>query len=473
MLVKTDPDQIQSYLADSSNMSGGYASGVAIPKDYKEVSSFLMDCSSKKIPVTVSGGGTGTVGGRIPFGGFVLSTEGLNRIIDIQDDYAVLQGGVFLLDLQAQVLNAGRFYPPDSTEQLATMGGNIATNASGARSYHYGPTRDFVKSIKVALSSGKIIEIERGKYKTDESGFVKFNDLGIKVPSYDIPNVKNTAGYYVKKNMDPIDLFIGQDGTLGVVLEAKVKLLKKPNFVFDCVSFFNNKDDALKFISDIRSVKSVLSIEYMDKNSLNLLRSDYPSIPKDAIAVIFEEQSDDSPDYDKWNRILEKNNTLTDKIWLGDSPASIDRIKKFRHRLPSALFEFFSSNNISKISTDIAVPPDRLINMLDLYENVLIQNNLNYVIFGHIGQNHLHVNILPRNRNEFELSQKVYMSFVKAGISFGGTVSAEHGIGKLKKIYLEEMFGRKTILKMVSLKKEIDPSCILGRGNVFDERLLD
>src|ERR1051325_8822257 len=167
MLTKTDADEIQDYLSDASYLRGGNADCVLFPETAQEVGNLLLEATRTKTPVTVSGAGTGTVAGRVPFGGIVIATDKLNRIKSViankTGGRAIAQSGVRLMDLQRTVDAQGLLYPPDPTERSCFLGGNIATNASGARTFKYGPTRNYVSALKIALANGDIISICRGE----------------------------------------------------------------------------------------------------------------------------------------------------------------------------------------------------------------------------------------------------------------------------------------------------------------------
>src|SRR5947209_7508058 len=177
MLIKTQPDEIQNYLSDASYLKGGNASGVAFPETADEVAKILADATRTQTPVTVSGAGTGTVAGRIPFGGNVIATDKLNHIKSIvhHDDggHAIAEAGVRLIDLQRAVESEGLLYPPDPTERSCFIGGNIATNASGARTFKYGPTRNYVERLRIALATGEVIDLRRGELHAGQNSLIR------------------------------------------------------------------------------------------------------------------------------------------------------------------------------------------------------------------------------------------------------------------------------------------------------------
>src|SRR3989338_8487365 len=296
---KKDREAIRSYFEDSSNLRGGYADELIVPENTEELVEFLREADLKRIPVTVSGGGTGTTGSRIPFGGAVISMERFNRIIGIAEAAmsARVEAGVPVEDFKNSCEKVNLFYASQPTEPTAFIGGTIATNASGARSFKYGPTRKYVNRLKMVLAGGRVFEISRGQQtlmKNDST--LKLPDgseIKIPLPSYRMPDTKNSAGYYAKDGMDAIDLFIGQEGTLSVITEAEIRLLKKPAGIFGCFVFFKKETDAWNFSRAMRGENSasVLSLEYFNSSALLLLRGANNSVPaKMNAAIYFEEE---------------------------------------------------------------------------------------------------------------------------------------------------------------------------------------
>ncbi|MBU1933573.1 MAG: FAD-binding oxidoreductase [Candidatus Omnitrophica bacterium] len=481
MIIKRDVDFIKCYFEDQSGLLGGNADEALLPENQEEAAVILKDYGSKSRPVTISGGGTGVTGARVPFSGTILATDSLNKIINIdkKNMFATLEPGVRLSDLQRELSGDGLIYLPDPAEPNAFLGGTVSTNASGAKGFKYGPTRNYIKRLKVALSTGDVLNIERGKiFAKKKSGIslpLKNKEMRIKLPSYSMPAIKSAAGYYIKDTMDLVDLFIGQEGTLGLILEVDVALGKRPESVMSFFSFFSSERDALSFIREAR-LKNALSIEYMDSNSLDLLRSRHSNIPAGSAAMVYFEQ-DCKKDYeehvvDSWMELLKKHAALMDKTYFADSEREREKLAELRHALPEMINEIVKRNKLPKVGTDIAVPGEAFQEMFRFYKEKLVPSGIDFVIFGHIGENHMHVNMLPKSEEEFRKSKAVYMDFVKKAVSLDGTVSAEHGIGKLKHAFLEVMYGKDAIKEMAELKKSLDPACILGLDNIFPKELL-
>src|SRR5438132_2027532 len=262
MLTKSQPHEIHDFLSDASYVQGGRAERVVFPETAADVAAILAEATATRTPVTVSGAGTGTVAGRVPFGGIVLATDKLNRIVSITRNSdgggrAVAGAGVILHDLQAAVESQGLLYPPDPTERGCFIGGNVATNASGARTFKYGPTRDYVQRLKIVLATGEMFDIRRGELRADENGRLGIPLPGrvieARLPTYRMPAVrKHASGYFVAPGMDVIDLFIGSEGTLGVIVEVEVRLLPKPQGLLSGIVFFDSESALLAFVSEVR-----------------------------------------------------------------------------------------------------------------------------------------------------------------------------------------------------------------------------
>lgn len=497
MQVKTQTDELQNYLTDASNLQGGHADKLFIPQTTAEIAEIIKEANEKNIPVTISGARTGLVGGCVPFGGYLISLEKFNQIKEINESSAIAQAAVILADFQKETEAKGLFYPPDPTEWSCQLGGTVATNASGSRSFKYGSTRRYVQRLEIVLPTGDILNLKRGEIFADKDGFIEImTDSGktirAKMPTYLQPDVrKNTSGYFSSEKADAIDLFIGSEGTLGVITEIEFSLLPKPKGFLSGIIFFKNEGDLLNFVNEARSISfenrqttkdegqrtiDATLLEYFDENALSFIKGKFPETPeKMAGAVFFEQETDDETEdelFSQWNELLEKHNAEIDVSWFTTTEEDRQKMRDFRHALPVSVNEFIVKHKQRKVSTDIAVPDKNFASMLRFYKKSLADWGLNYVIFGHIGDNHLHVNILPKDAEEANKAKQLYGRFIAQGIMLGGTISAEHGIGKIKSKYLYVMYGERFLNEMAELKKAIDPKGILGRNNIFDAKFL-
>jgi D-lactate dehydrogenase (cytochrome) len=488
MIIKSSNDEIQNYLTDASNFSG-FCDAVYIPENVNEIPEILKEQNSRKIPVTISGNGTGLTGARVPQGGIVLSTEKLNKILEINTTgkYAVVEPGVLLSEFQNAVNAKGLFYPPDPTERNCFIGGTAATNASGEKTFKYGPTRDYVMELDLLLANGQLLKLQRGREKAEAFNLKLKTEDGeeyrIILPEFNIPQVKNASGYFCRKDMDAIDLFVGSEGTLGLITKLRLKLIESPEKIISCAAFFPSENAALSFIAEARNISEnsrlrkdprcidALALEFFDENSLKFLMNDYPQIPENAKAAVWFEQevTKQNEDFflDSWLDLIKRFKGGQDDTWLAVTDEDKKKIEKFRHSISERVNEYITRRNLRKLGTDVAVPHEYFEELYFFSRKECEKEKLEYVTYGHFGNSHMHMNILPRNENEFNTGKNVYASICRRAIALKGTISAEHGIGKIKKDLFREMYGTECIMKMAEIKKILDPGFILGQGNLF------
>jgi FAD/FMN-containing dehydrogenase len=426
-----------------------------VPADEAALSEILRAASDSGTPVTIAGAGTGVTGGRVPFGGWVVSLEKFNRL-DVHPGYAICGAGALLRDLHAKAQASGQFYPPDPTETGAAVGGNIATNASGSRSLKYGSTRRWVERLRVAFADGTIREFGRGEA-------IDFNPGSIPLPDV----TKNTAGYLLRPGMDWVDLICGSEGTLAVITEARVGLLPLPKAMLAGVIFFPSDDAALDVVDSWRGLRM---LEYMDANSIGVLRARYPEMPKEAAAVLLIEQeleSEDDPEVDIWIERIEASGALAEASWFATTAADRERFRKFRHTLPELVNDKVRRSGALKMNTDYAVPLARNREMLRYYRHRLEDEFPGrYVIFGHLGDAHVHVNLFSDPNNPRHATE-VLADLARKAVELGGTVSAEHGLGKRKAHLLSIQYAPEHLETMRAVKRRLDPRDILGRGTIW------
>jgi D-lactate dehydrogenase (cytochrome) len=207
----------------------------------------------------------------------VLATDKLNRIKQIVHEerggFAVVEAGVILSDLQRAVDHEGLLYPPDPTERGCFVGGNVATNASGARTFKYGPTRNYINRLKVVLASGEVLDLRRGEVRAAHDRIRLGKSIEVQLPDYRMPATrKNASAYFVAPEMDAVDLFIGSEGTLGVICEVEVKLLPKPEGLLSGVVFFADEGNVLALVREVRAHVDARAVEFFDEESLKFLR---------------------------------------------------------------------------------------------------------------------------------------------------------------------------------------------------------
>jgi FAD/FMN-containing dehydrogenase len=442
-----------NYLTDASGFTG-WAEEVFVPSDEASVVAVLCAATERGIPVTISGAGSGLTGSRVPQGGWVLSLEKFRKL-EVHKGMARVGAATTLLEIQDAAAKTGQFYAPDPTEITASIGGTVATNASGSRSFRYGSTRKHILSLRVALLDGRVVQYHRG------------DKIDFPVPSIPVPaTTKYTAGYRLVPDMDWIDLFCGSEGTLGVILEAEVSLLPIPADIFAGVIFFPSDESALSAVDAWRGVPQIRMLEYVDRNSLDLLLVRYPEIPSQAMAALLVEA--EGVDIDAWEERLSAADALMDASWFATTNKERERFRQFRHSLPELVIATVVKRGFLKMGTDYAVPLERSREMLDYYRRRLeTELRERYVIYGHIGDAHVHVNMLPATEKEADTAAALLKEFAQQAVALGGTVSAEHGLGKRKASLLSLQYAPEHIRAMMEVKRRFDPHGLLGRGTIF------
>lgn len=447
-----DPDIIQGYLRDASNIEGA-ATQLFRPETAEDVSNILCWCSTHDVSITVSGCRTSTTGAATPSGGAILSMENFNAIHSTSE----VDANVLLGRYQQYLETHQMCFPPDPTSRHeCSIGGAISCNASGARSFYFGSIRSWVDAVEVVFPTGEIRIVDRQTPFPSNWPSV----------SWTLPRVKTSAGYQPCDNL--LDLLIGQEGTLGVITKAWLRTI--PSFEINTVVvFFNTRQDCLHCTHQVREQSRgggvrVYSVEYFDRNAIGFMKARLPHIPEAECGLIIEcdEESRSSV-----LEILESSRALSEYTMLEEFTVGQERIQQARHAVPAGINEQLVRNNMPKVGTDFAVPFERLAWMMDAYDEVDVPK----VLFGHIGDAHLHLNMLPRTASELDYAREIYVELARIALSYGGTVSAEHGIGKIKRMLLAEMLGPETIRTFQALKKVVDPAWILGRGNIFDRLL--
>jgi FAD/FMN-containing dehydrogenase len=295
---------------------------------------------------------------------------------------------------------------------------------------------------------------------------VDFNPGSIPLPSV----TKNTAGLLLRPGMDWVDLFVGSEGTLGVVTEATLRLIPAPKAVLAGLVFFPSDDEAVTAVEAWRAAAPVRMLEYFDQPSLDMMRARFPEIPAAArAAILFDQEmaSDDDPEIDLWLERLDGTGALVDDSWFATSANDRERFRRFRHTLPELVNDRVRKSGAMKMSTDFAVPLARNREMLAYYRRRLEQEFPgHYVVFGHIGDAHVHVNLFSDPANPAPAAA-LLTEFARHAVGLGGTVAAEHGVGKRKAHLLGLQYAPEHLEAMRAVKRRLDPSGILGPGTML------
>jgi FAD/FMN-containing dehydrogenase len=453
--IERDESVRRAFAADVSGLVL-VPEGVARPASIDEVVEVVRRAAADRTPITAAGGQTSTTGASITDRGVILSLRALDRIIDIDRDArtARVEAGVTLGDFKRAATAEGFLFAPDPTsEDDVTIGGAIACNASGARSLRYGATRAHVLGLKVILANGDLLDVRR--------------------PGLE----KNTAGYALAQ--DPVDWFVGSEGTLGVVVEAELALLPRPERVTGLAIPFGSESAALRFVVAARESARLAPrcLEYFDSVALVIARRSqgHEGWLAGAEAMVYAEETPAGgaePALDSWLALAERHGAATDDVLALESEAELRDARRFRHAVPAQMNERGASYRGAggrKLSTDWAVPyrrlPDAIAEARALADRAGVEQA---VIYGHAGSGHPHQNFIARDRAERETVERVIEATLRHVLSLGGTVSAEHGIGKLKRQWLPLQVTPTQLGVMRAVKRELDPRGILAPGNIFE-----
>ena len=448
------------YLEDASGYHGE-ADRIAVPATLEDIQEIARHCRERAIPLTVAGAGTGLTGARVPHGGWLMSLERF-RLCDVSKGLAHCGAGLLLSDLAAAAGNSRQFFGPNPTETSASIGGVVSTNAGGARSFHYGPVRQQILALEVTFMSGETRTFRRG----DRVDF-PFNVL--RAPN----TTKNAAGYCLRPDLEWIDLLAGSEGTLGIISSVDLMLRTEPAAVLSGVVFFASDEAAMEAVDAWRPLPELRLLEYLDENALGLLRPQYGQIPDGSRAALMIEQnlaSEDDEEVDHWTERLALQRADEEGSWFGFSAAEQEKFRAFRHLLPAMVIDRARHNGFPKFGTDFAVPLDRGREIHRFFRAECERRMKGkYTIFGHAGDANNHINLLPGNRREAEECEALMETCASRVVELGGTIAAEHGIGKIKTHLLKMMYSPEEIDRMRQVKRYLDPDWLLGQGNIFGQ----
>ncbi len=503
------------YLRDESR-STGRADFAAFPKNAEEVAEALRFAAEKNLPVTIQGGRTGLAAAAVPDGGLILNLSGMTRLTGLSFENGkyllAAEPGVVLLEQRKQIASRKndttgwddasietflrfssdkeQFFPTDPTETSATIGGMAACNASGARSYRYGAMRRHVGGLRMILADGRAVRIRRGEvFARGLSASLPCEDgstVDFTLPSYRMPAVKNASGYFAAPDMDLIDLLIGSDGTLGVIVELELILDPLPEAIWGCACLFEKEKDALKFVDLVRSEESAASLEYFDTGALTILRQQKAAgsafaalqdIPDPVESIVYAELHCSSEEEAlehllRIGALAEQAGGSEENTWVARNQSDLDGLMFFRHAVPESVnmnIDILRRKEpaLTKMGSDMSVPDDRLFDVFAMYRRDIEKTGIRSAIWGHIGNNHLHVNLLPSSKEDAARVKEMFRKWAVNITEMGGAVSAEHGVGKLKASFLEIMYGPEHIEEMRAVKRAFDPEWRLGIGNLF------
>lgn len=434
---------MDDYSHDEMPWISGRPDVVVFPENTQEVSAILRYASSRGIPVTPRGSGTGLCGGAVPiFGGIVLCTTKMNKILEIDKENltATVEPGVLLLTLHETVEKIGFLYAPDPGEKTATIGGNINTNAGGMRAIKYGVTRDNIRGLEVVLPSGQVLKLG-GKH------------------------AKNSTGYSL------MNVFIGSEGTLGVVTKAVLKLLPLPRRTLTLLVPFNSLGDAIRAVPKVLSTGILpQSIEFAERDVIvaaeKYLGKKFPDTSAPSYLLIRVDGNSPGEVYGMMEAIgdacLEAEAI---DVLIADTQERQKAIWDARGAFLAALK---SGNEVDEC--DVVVPRNHIAEFVEYTKKVSTKVGVRIESFGHAGDGNLHIYVIRDDLPDEDWKVKVEKAMdllYEKGYRLGGLVSGEHGIGYAKKKYLTKAISEDQMELMRQLKKVFDPQWILNPGKVI------
>jgi D-lactate dehydrogenase (cytochrome) len=517
--TKVDVDRSQeaigAHLEDAAHFPDGHADGIARPRTEAEVAE-LLRLATHVLPI---GAQSSVTGGATPAGGLVLSTGRLVAIHESGHTHFRAGAGVSLEALQNLLSGRGRWYAPVPTFTGAFVGGVVSTNAAGAATFKYGTTRAWVDGLTVVLPCGHVLDLVRGEVRADpRDGFeivCAHGSRKFRPGSYRPPAVpKCSAGYFAAPDMDLIDLFIGAEGTLGVIVDATLRVLPTPPAVAMAVVPAGSEQAGLALVDDLRRASQatwrfrdpagidIAAIESLDHRCLDVLRQDqvgrtqgvaWPdktelllivqlelpagttaSAAFDQIQGALSSSGLETP-LTRFCQLLDRHGVLeTTELAMPGDLRRMRQLLAVREGAPAGVNRRVGDAKrhdprIDKTAADMIVPFERFADMMAIYRDGYERRGLDYAIWGHISDGNVHPNVIPRSFADVEAGRGAILEFGREAVRLGGCPLAEHGVGrsKLKQALLRQLYGDEGIEEMRAIKRAIDPDWKLAPGVLF------
>jgi len=522
--TQTDPAILEAYLEDASGAPAGTAGGLVRVVDEAEAAAVLRE--DRRFAVLFQAARSSLTGGAIPRGETILSVERMDAIGPVERGAGgariTVQPGVRLHALQAHLEQHGLYYPPVPTYQEAMVGGTVATNAGGAASFKYGVARDWVHGLRVLLANGDLLVLERGE-ATARRGDVfelRLTDgtlVRVPLPDHRLPDLKKiSAGYHTGDPLDLVDLFVGSEGTLGMIVGVTLELVPLPAGVVTGLAFLSRPDRAFELATALRSAAGearrrldpagpdVRAIEWFDEHCLRMLvaagddrglRIEVPAGSR--AALLFEVElpepmtdpqahrllerfvenasaADDGPLLRLFHLLAEYDALETLQFAFPEESRRRRALNEFREATPIRFGELLASRrrrepDVKKVGGDLIVPYEYVREMLELYARGFERRGLEFAIWGHLSDGNLHPNALPRDARETRLGYEALLEFGDEAVRRGGAPLSEHGVGRnpVKQEMLRRFVGDDAIKKMRDVKLALDPGYRLAPGVLF------
>ncbi|MFP3156400.1 FAD-binding oxidoreductase [Lachnospiraceae bacterium ZAX-1] len=463
LIIKMD-ENYKEYLIDESKYEGS-AESISFPENEEEMIQVVATMKEAQIPITIQGGKTAITGSAIPKEGHIMNLSRMNHCIDfyVGEDGNVLlrvEPGMSLMQLKIEVARikgeTPLIWPPDPTETSATIGGIVATNAKGPNQYLYGDTKQYIYGVKMLTAEGEIETYSR------------------------------------KKDEKQLDVILGKEGITGAFSELTLRLVPKPESIW-CIAFFFEADgDVGAFIKEMENTFSasenawIVAVEYLDRNTIDLIeqqknfmaeRKDLPDVePRFEHMIYVELQGVEDAIVElagEFMELAEKHNSDPDKAWAISNETQVDRIKAFRHAAAETVNLHIQEmrrqeKRLTKLGTDMSLQGENFDSVLLKAKADIKKQDLNYCIFGHVLDNHLHINLLPKDFKEYQKGICLIEDWARNYSTKGGAIVTEHGIGKLKKELFLKYGDKKYLNECKAVKSRYDPNGFWNPGNIYD-----
>jgi D-lactate dehydrogenase (cytochrome) len=494
----TLPD-ITSYLEDAAHFPGGHAEGVVFPQTAEEVARAVGNART----VLAIGAQSSLTGGATPMGELLVSTAKLGRMALTSPGVVGVQAGVTIDALQTFLAPRNAWFPPAPTFTGATAGGVVATNAAGAATFKYGSTRPWVEGITVVLADGSVLTLSRGDVVATGQ-VLEIAGRRVPVPGYSLPSVpKVSAGYFAAPAMDAIDLFIGSEGTLGIITDISFRVVSPPPAVAMAMVPCQSEEQAIQLTSRLRAASLAIAIENIDRRSIEILVEDgvtarehvtFPPGTEMALFVQLELPPGTTAEraYDEiaaagelaaesvlgqFCRLLSGEGLLdSTEIALPGDRRRMAQLAAVREGVPAGVNQRVGiakatvDARIAKTAADMVVPFDRFAEMNAIYRRGFESRGLDYAIWGHISDGNVHPNVIPRSYHDVEKGRDAILEFGREVARLGGCPLAEHGVGRspIKQQLLRQLYGDEGIEQMRAVKRALDPEWKLAPGVIFE-----
>ncbi|PAB60087.1 FAD-binding oxidoreductase [Anaeromicrobium sediminis] len=473
-LIYPMEEKYEEYLMDESKMVGK-ADSISFPINEEEILEIIVKMKERNMPITVQGGKTGISACAVPSKGHILNLSNMNQVKefiknDMGDTLLKVEPGVTLLELKKAIRRLKNkeelFWPPDPTESSATIGGIASCGAKGICSYLYGDSGKYIEGIRVIGSDGTVKEIKRGETT------IPFNG----------------------REKDLIDIYLGGEGMFGILTELTLKLQPKPTDLWGISFFFENKEDVFAFVDNLMKEDiedegaSIAAVEYIDRATINRIQErkevmtklkELPDVDPQFSAMIYIEiHGKKEESIEEVAEILMEMamdfNSDPDRAWAVSGDTDIEKMRVFRHAAAESANLFIEKMRqeipcITKLGTDMSLEGENFGSVIRKYESDIEKEELKACIFGHACGNHIHVNILPGNHEEYKKGWKLFEKWAKEIAEKKGKVVTEHGVGKLKKSMFLQTAPKDYIEAVKRLKDTYDSIRMFNPGNMIEE----